>query len=89
LDGNKIQNRFKQAQRDARKIEQANLKNKALFLVNIIKRDPFFCPPLFEKLKGDLKGFYSRRINKKHRLVYEVIEKEKIIRVLRMWTHYE
>jgi len=79
----------KQAQKDAKKVEEAALKNKVLLLISILKRDPFFCPPFFEKLKGDLEGFYSRRINKQHRLVYEVNEEKKIVRVLRMWTHYE
>ena len=79
----------KQAQKDAKKVEKAALKNKVLLLISILKRDPFFYPPFFEKLKGDLEGFYSRRINKQHRLVYEVNEEKKIVRVLRMWTHYE
>jgi len=79
----------KQAIKDAKKIASAGLKPKVKKLLKIIEQDPFAFPPHYEKLLGNLQGFYSRRINIQHRLVYEVFEKEKIVRVLRMWTHYE
>ena len=79
----------KQAQKDAKKLALGNLKKKALSLIAIIKTDPFQNPPSFEKLQGDLDGAYSRRINIQHRLVYQVLNKEKTVKVLRMWTHYE
>ena len=79
----------RQAQRDAKKLAAAGLKGKAIELLEIIRNDPFRTPPRFEKLVGDLAGAYSRRINIQHRLVYEVLEQEKIIKILRMWTHYE
>ena len=79
----------KQALKDAKKISGAKLKNKTETLLKIIKEDPFKTPPPFEKLVGDLAGAYSRRINIKHRLVYQVIEDINTIKVLRMWTHYE
>jgi toxin YoeB len=65
------------------------LKEKAELLLQLIKKDPYTYPPEYEFLGGKLKGFVSRRINKQHRLVYQVLEKEKIIKVIRMWTHYE
>ena len=79
----------KYAIRDAKKISAAGLKDKAQTLLDILKVDPFQNPPPYEKLVGDLKGSYSRRINIQHRLVYEIVRKEKTVRVLRMWTHYE
>ena len=79
----------KRAQKDAKKIAAAGLKNKTKQLLEIIHENPFQNPPPYEKLVGDLAGAYSRRINIQHRLVYQVYEKEKIVRVLRMWTHYE
>ena len=79
----------KQAQKDARKLASSGLKNKAQELLTIIKADPFQNPPPYEKLVGDLSGAYSRRINIQHRLVYQVLEKEKSIKVLRLWSHYE
>ena len=79
----------KQAQRDARKLSSAGLKDKALHLIGIIKENPYQNPPPYEKLVGDLTGAYSRRINIQHRLVYQVYEKEKTIKVIRLWTHYE
>ena len=79
----------KQAVKDSKKIEQANLKQSVINLLEILKENPFQNPPPYEKLIGDLTGKYSRRINIQHRLVYEVFEEEKIVRVLRMWTHYE
>ena len=79
----------KHAVKDAKKISKAGLKEKTQALLDILKVDPFQNPPPFEKLVGDLTGAYSRRINIQHRLVYEVFRKEKTVRVLRMWTHYE
>ncbi|HMN17676.1 MAG TPA: Txe/YoeB family addiction module toxin [Ignavibacteriaceae bacterium] len=78
-----------EAQRDAKKIASSNLKGRVELLLTIITQNPYAFPPPFEILTGNLKGFISRRINKQHRLVYEVLEEEKIIKVLRMWTHYE
>ncbi|KAB2320300.1 Txe/YoeB family addiction module toxin [Betaproteobacteria bacterium SCN1] len=79
----------KYAQKDAKKLAAAGLKNKAMELLDVIATDPFQNPPAYEKLVGDLAGAYSRRINIQHRLVYEVFPKERVVRVLRMWTHYE
>ena len=79
----------KQAVKDSKKIEQANLKQSVINLLEILKENTFQNPPPYEKLIGDLTGKYSRRINIQHRLVYEVFEEEKIVRVLRMWTNYE
>ena len=79
----------KHALKDARKLGSAGLRSKAEGLLEILKSDPFQNPPSFEKLVGDLAGTYSRRINIQHRLVYEVLEAEHTVRVLRMWTHYE
>lgn len=78
-----------QAKKDARKLALFGFKNKAQELLEIIRRNPFQNPPPYEKLVGDLTGAYSRRINIQHRLVYQVLEQAKIIKVLRMWTHYE
>ncbi|MBW4688232.1 MAG: Txe/YoeB family addiction module toxin [Komarekiella atlantica HA4396-MV6] len=79
----------KQAQKDAKKLAASNLKNKAEELLEILQEDPFQNPPPDEKLVGDLSGAYSRRINIQHRLVYEVMESEQTVKVIRMWTHYE
>jgi len=79
----------KQAQKDAKKLESCSLDKKAKELLKIIKENPYQNPPPYEKLIGDLKGFYSRRINIKHRIIYEVYEKENTIKILRMWTHYQ
>ncbi len=79
----------KQAQRDAKKLSTSNLRERAEELLKILQEDPFRNPPHCEKLVGDLAGAYSRRINVQHRLVYQVIEKEQIVKILRMWTHYE
>lgn len=79
----------KQAMKDAKKLAASGLKSKAQELLEILAGDPFQNPPPFEKLVGDLAGAYSRRINIQHRMVYEVFTKEKTVRVLRMWTHYE
>jgi toxin YoeB len=78
-----------QAQKDAKKIHSSGLKEKTLKLINLISEDPLQYPPEFEYLKGDMKGLICRRINKQHRLVYEILETEKLIKVYRMWTHYE
>lgn len=79
----------KQALKDAKKIAASGLKPKAQELLAVLAIDPLQNPPPFEKLVGDLSGAFSRRINIQHRLVYEVFTKEKTVRVLRMWTHYE
>jgi len=79
----------KQALKDAKKISSAGLKEKTEDLLKIISKNPFQQIPTFEKLVGDLSGAYSRRINIQHRLVYQVYEKEKIVKVIRMWTHYK
>ena len=78
-----------QAKMDGKKLAEAGLKQKALALLDVIRNDPYQNPPPYEKLVGDLSGAYSRRINIQHRLVYQVLEKEKIVKVLRLWTHYE
>jgi len=78
----------KQAQKDARRLAAAGLKGKAQELLAVVANDPFDTPPPFEKLVGDLRGAYSRRINIQHRLVYQVLEEERVVKVLRMWTHY-
>jgi Txe/YoeB family toxin of toxin-antitoxin system len=79
----------KQAQKDAKKLSSARLKTKAESLLKIIEQNPFQTPPPIEKLLGDLSGAYSRRINIQHRLVYQILDKEKIVKIIRMWTHYE
>lgn len=79
----------KQAQKDARKLASSGLKEKAHALLEILRQDPYQTPPPFEKLVGDLEGACSRRINIQHRLVYQVLESERIVKVIRMWTHYE
>jgi toxin YoeB len=79
----------KLAQKDAKKISAAGLKQRTQDLLQVLADDPFQNPPPYEKLVGDLAGAYSRRITIQHRLVYEVFKKERTVRVLRMWTHYE
>jgi len=79
----------KQAQKDAKKLARAGLKPKAQILLDILADDPFRNPPPYEKLVGDLAGAYSRRINIQHRLVYQVLKRERVVKVLRLWTHYE
>lgn len=79
----------KAAQKDAQNLNAVGLKDKALQLLEIVAENPFQNPPPYEKLIGDLAGAYSRRINIQHRLVYQVLEDEKIVKVLRLWTHYE
>ena len=79
----------KQAQKDAKKVASTNLRPNIERLLEILKVDPFQNPPPYEKLIGDLAGLYSRRINIKHRLVYQVIEEQRVVKLLRLWTHYE
>ena len=79
----------KQAQKDARNVASSGLKQKAQTLLSVIVENPFQTPPPYEKLVGDLSGAYSRRINIQHRLVYEVLQADHTVKVLRMWTHYE
>lgn len=79
----------KQAIKDAKKLAASGLKQKAQELLEVLSIDPFQNPPPFEKLVGDLAGAYSRRINIQHRIVYEIFAKERTVRILRMWTHYE
>lgn len=79
----------KQAQKDAKKLASSGLKPKAQELLKLIADDPYRKPPPFEKLVGDLAGAFSRRINIQHRLVYQVLEDEQVVKVLRLWTHYE
>ncbi|MBD3241580.1 MAG: Txe/YoeB family addiction module toxin [Chitinivibrionales bacterium] len=77
------------AQKDARKLAAAGLRPKAEALLSVQAQDPYRNPPRYEKLLGDLGGAYSRRINIQHRLVYQVLDKERVVKVLRMWSHYE
>lgn len=79
----------RQAKKDARKLTSAGLKRRAEELLHIIRENPYRNPPPYEKLTGDLTGAYSRRINIQHRLVYQVLEDERSVKVLRLWTHYE
>ncbi|OGQ21422.1 MAG: toxin of toxin-antitoxin system [Deltaproteobacteria bacterium RIFCSPLOWO2_02_FULL_44_10] len=79
----------KQSQKDALKIKYAVLKSQAEKLLQLLEKNPFQTPPPYEKLLGDLTGAYSRRINIQYRLVYQVYKEEKIIKIIRMWTHYE
>jgi len=79
----------KQAQKDAKKLAESGLKEKARALLEVVEANPYQNPPPYEKLVGDLAGAYSRRINIQHRVVYQVLENERIVKVLRLWTHYE
>ena len=79
----------KQAKKDAKKLSDSNLKKKAQEILKIIENDPFERHPPYEKLIGDLTGAFSRRINIQHRIVYQVLEDDKIVKIIRMWTHYE
>lgn len=79
----------KQAQKDAKKISSAGLRSKVEQLLDILKKDPFQKYPPYEKLVGDLAGAYSRRINIRHRLVYQVLKRNKAVKILKMWTYYE
>ena len=79
----------KKATQDIPKLKAANLNKKVLALIEIIKNNPFQTPPPYEKLVGDLQGLYSRRINIKHRLVYQILENVQTVKIISMWTHYE
>jgi len=79
----------KHAQKDAKKLTSSGLKTKAQSLLTLLESNPYQNPPPFEKLVGDLSGAYSRRINIQHRIVYQVLENERVVKILRMWTHYE
>lgn len=79
----------RQAQKDAKKLKAAGLKPQTLKLLEVLKENPFKRPPRYEKLVGDLSGAYSRRINIQHRLVYQIFKEKKVIKIIRMWTHYE
>lgn len=79
----------RQAQRDAKKISRAGLKKNVINLLSILEENPYQSSPRYEKLLGDLEGAFSRRINIQHRLVYQVIEEDKVVKIIRMWTHYE
>ena len=79
----------KQAQKDAKKLSASGLKQKAEALINILPKNPYQVPSPYEKLIGDLAGAYSRRINIQHRLIYQILDDEKVVPVIRMWTHYE
>jgi Txe/YoeB family toxin of toxin-antitoxin system len=79
----------KHAQKDAEKLASAGLKEKTKLLLKILSENPLQNPPAYEKLVGDLAGAYSRRINIQHRLVYQVLEEQRLVKVLRMWSHYE
>jgi Txe/YoeB family toxin of toxin-antitoxin system len=79
----------RQAQKDAKKLAAAGLRPKAEKLMDILRKNPFQNPPPYEKLVGDLAGPYSRRINVHHRLVYQVLEQDRVVKVIRVWTHYE
>jgi Txe/YoeB family toxin of toxin-antitoxin system len=79
----------KQAQKDAKKLASSGLKAKALEILSILKTNPLQEYPPFEKLVGDLNGAYSRRINIQHRIVYQILEEKKTVKIIRMWTHYE
>ena len=79
----------KQAQKDAKKIVSAGLRPNVEQLLQILSENPFQAPPPFEKLVGDLAGAYSRRINIQHRLIYEILQGPKVVKIIRMWTHYE
>lgn len=89
-NGSKYTIKFsKLAEKDKKKLKNANLENNCKTILSLMMDDPFCYPPTFEKLNGDLNGLYSRRINRQHRIVYEVIEEKKEIHVIRMWTHYD
>lgn len=79
----------KQAEKDAKRLSASHLKKKAEEILDILRSEPFCDYPPYEKLIGDLTGSFSRRVNIQHRIVYQVMEKEKVVKILRMWTHYE
>ncbi|MCF7844685.1 MAG: Txe/YoeB family addiction module toxin [Kiritimatiellales bacterium] len=78
----------KQAVKDAKKLKASPLREKAKIILELLSRDPFTSPPTFEKLVGELEGAYSRRLNEQHRIVYQIYKKEKVVKVIRLWTHY-
>ena len=79
----------KQAQKDAKKLSSSGFRSKAEALIQILRDNPYQVPPPYEKLVGDLAGAYSRRINIQHRIVYQILDDEKTVKIIRMWTHYE
>ena len=79
----------RQSLKDAKKIKKINLRSQVESLLDILRNNPFQSPPPYEKLVGDLQGAYSRRINIQHRLVYQIIKKQKVVKIIRLWTHYE
>lgn len=79
----------RQARKDAKKLAASGLQAKARYLLGVLAEDPRRTPPPYEKLVGDLSGAFSRRINVQHRLVYQILDEERVVKVLRMWTHYE
>lgn len=79
----------KQAQKDAKKLTASGLKSKAEEIIAVLKQNPYQTPPSYEKLAGDLSGAYSRRLNIQRRIVYQILNDEKIVKIIRMWTHYE
>ena len=79
----------KQVRKDAKKLSASGLKSKAEAIIEILRENPYQVPPSYEKLIGDLAGAYSRRINIQHRIVYQILDNEKTVKVIRMWTHYE
>jgi len=79
----------KQAQKDAKKLASYGLKTKAESIIKILRENPYQVPPVYEKLVGDLAGAYSRRINIQHRMIYQILNDEKVVKIIRMWTHYE
>jgi len=79
----------RQAEKDAKKIAASGLRSKADEIIQILRENPFQTPPPFEKLVGDLTGAYSRRINIHHRMIYQILTEEKVVKIIRMWTHYE
>lgn len=79
----------KQAGKDAKKLSASGLKSKAETIIQILRENPYQVPPSYEKLVGDLAGAYSRRINIQHRIVYQILDSEKTVKIIRMWTHYE
>lgn len=79
----------RQAQKDAKRLSSAGLRSKSEALIDILRQDPFQSPPPYEKLLGDLSGAYSRRINIQHRIIYQILDERRIVKVIRMWTHYE
>jgi len=79
----------KRAKNDIPKLKSVGLDKKAKALISLLRENPYQTPPTFEKLKGDLDGAYSRRINIHHRLVYQIVEEEKTVKIIMLWTHYE